>query len=210
MALGWMKRVLGNEDRERMQWFSGNDTSEAREYAAELRERVLKFKADTEQQGIGFRSDRDAWEAFWHKFPRVHMEFAGRSADDAIAEHAFRQFCRIWRSATKIVRFEGNGTVATAPTMVTLMDGETRVRTDVLGAFSLTDPEERARAITAVGTEIHRLDKDLKGRMRRRQYLETVQTALKSGATATMLPTGEVLIQGMLLPPAPDDDQPLD
>lgn len=199
MALGWLKKVVG-ADRERRQWIAGDDAAEARETAKKLRERVLTFKSATQAEGIAFRTDRDAWEAFWKRYPRAHMEFAGRSADDALAEHAFRQFKRIWNSETKIVRFEGNGVISRAPMTVTLWDGDQRARANVLDAFKLTDAEDRARVITAVGNERRQLEKDIKGRAKRLEYLDKVYTALENGATAIER-DGEVIVQGLLPEP---------
>lgn len=198
-SLPWLKKVVGSE-RERRQWIAGDDAAEARETAKKLRERVLAFKQAMSDEGIGFKTDRDAWEAYWRKYPRAHMDFAGRSADDALAEYAFTQFRRIWNSETKIVRFEGNGIVSRAPMTVTLWDGDERARANVLEAFKLTDAEERARVITALGNERRQLEKDIRGRARRLEYLDKVYTALENGATAIER-DGEVIVQGLLPEP---------
>jgi hypothetical protein len=133
------------------------------------------------------------------------MDFAGTSADEALGAQAKRQFCRYWNVRRHTVRFDGDGTIASAPTVFTVGGGDEMMRTDLIEALKLRDAEKRALAIAAFEQGRDRVDKHIEGRKARLYLYDKVIDALRSGAMAAEDPTtGEIIIRAVL--PAAETD----
>jgi hypothetical protein len=207
MAL--FKRILGGE-RKNHRWVSGHlELGQRKEREREIAEQIAKFKQRMDREGVVFREDRDAWEAYWQQYPRAHMDLVGASVDEVLGEKAYQVFKSFWQRVSKpaIVRFEGDGVIASAPTLVTIGQGENRARVNPVDLLRVTDLEQRALGVVQVDQTIARLDKDIATRERSRDYWLKIRTGLESGAVAVDDPnTGEVIVQGLLGEGMGDDD----
>lgn len=199
-------RILGRDKQKRHRWVSGHlEFGERRKREAEIVEHITEFKQLMERRGLKFRSDRDAWEAYWARNPRAHMELVGASVDEVLGEKAYQVFQGFWQRINKpaIVRFEGDGVVAEAPTLLTLGTGEGRARVDPIDLLRVTDAEQRALGVVQVDQTVARLDKEIASKERTRDYWLRIRTGLETGATAIDDPnTGEVIVQGLLTEPS--------
>lgn len=202
-------RILGSGKRTHHRWTSGHlELGQRRKREAQIAEQLTAFKQQMDRQGVKFRTDRDAWEAYWQKNPRAHMELVGASVDEVLGEKAFQVFQGFWQRINKvaIVRFEGDGEV-TMPTLLTLGEGETRARSNPLEALMLTDPEARALEVVRIDQTIQRYEKSVARYERNIGKLEKIRAGLESGATGTVDPdTGVMIVQGLIMEPMEDGD----
>jgi hypothetical protein len=201
MATHWFKQILGSEKRAYRRWMASDaKEGKVKEKRREISERITAFKTECDRKGIVFRIPRDAWEAYWDENPHAHFDLGGDSADEALGEKACQVFTSLWLRASKpmTVRFEGDGLIAAAPTIMTLGSGTSRFRGNPISALRLTDPDERARAVEQLTDTLERLKGDLKTRTKTYSLLTTVIEGLKTGATS-IEKDGEIFVQGVML-----------
>lgn len=203
-ALPWLKHWLAKE-REPRQWVKVDAAKKRRDKERELRERVLDFKAEMQAAGIGFKIDRDAWEAFIARPENdgVWMEFAGNSADRAIMEWAFHRFKEIYKSGRhKKVRFQGvtgNRTFHNAPTLFRLGPDDIVARTDPIEVLRLSDQQQRTEVVASIRAERERQEKIKQSYQDNIDYLDAVIEAADNGLVAIPNPmTGELVVQALL------------
>src|SRR5690242_16360990 len=73
-SMALFKRILGGE-RKNHRWVSGHlELGQRKEREREIAEQIAKFKQRMDREGVVFREDRDAWEAYWQQYPRAHMD----------------------------------------------------------------------------------------------------------------------------------------
>jgi hypothetical protein len=209
MGFPWLKQIIGEEKRTHRRWVSGHITKgEKRKHEASIAESIATFKQEMDRKGVGFREDRDAWEAYWEKYPRAHMELVGASVDDVLGEKAYQVFQGFWRRINKpvTVRFEGNGIMASAPTLLTIGTGDNRIRGNPLDALGSTDPEERARMVVSLDQTIGRKVKRHETDAKEIEYLLMVRKAYQDGDTLIPDPLGGYIVQGLLGEPTEEEE----
>lgn len=199
MAL--FKRILRNDKRKNHRWTSGHlELGLRRERERQITEQISQFKQWAERQGVVFGTDRDAWEAYWEKNPRAHMELVGASLDEVVGEKAFDVFKGFWLRVHKdaIMRVEGDGEFV-MPTLTTIGSGNNRMRVNPAALAKSGSKEERALSIAGIDQKLLWHGKVIAAHEMDVYRLQKIRDGLQSGATVTTDPdTGVVIIQGML------------